>query len=70
MATVILCEITSSIDKSGMYIFGRKKEFYEQKHGRIVDRAMVISPMIDDRAYALANDLGIKTYSYADGVKL
>ncbi len=53
-----------------MYIFGRKKEFYEQKHGRIVDRAMVISPMIDDRAYALAKDLGIETYSYADGVKL
>ena len=68
--TVILCDIKSSIDKAGMYIFGRKKEFYEQKHGRIVDRAMVISPMIDDRAYALAKDLGIETYSYADGVKL
>lgn len=68
--TVILCEIKSSIDKAGMYIFERKKEFYEQKHGRIVDRAMVISPMIDDKALALAKDLGIETYSYADGVKL
>ena len=46
------------------------KEFYEQRHGRIVDRAMVISPMIDDRAYTLAKDLGIETHSYADGVKL
>ncbi len=68
--TVILCEIKSSIDKAGMYIFDRKKEFYVQKHGRKVDRAMVISPMIDDKAYALAKDLGIETYSYADGVQL
>ncbi|MFP4284520.1 MAG: PD-(D/E)XK nuclease family protein [Desulfovermiculus sp.] len=68
--TVILCEIKSSIDKAGMYIFDRKKEFYEQKHGRKVDRAMVISPMIDDKALALAKDLGIETYSYADGVEL
>ena len=68
--TVILCEIKSSIDKAGMYIFDRKKEFYEQQLGRKVDRAMVISPMIDDKALALAKDLGIETYSYADGVKL
>lgn len=68
--TVILCEIKSSIDKAGMYIFDRKKEFYEQQHGRKVDRALVISPMIDDKALALAKDLGIETYSYADGVKL
>ena len=68
--TVILCEIKSSIDKAGMYIFDRKKEFYEQQHGRKVDRAMVISPMIDDKALALAKDLGIETYSYADGVNL
>ena len=68
--TVILCEIKSSIDKAGMYIFDRKKEFYEQQHGRKVDRALVISPMIGDKALALAKDLGIETYSYADGVKL
>ncbi len=67
---IILCEIKSSISKSEMHVFYRKKEYYEKKHGRRVNRTMVISPMIDPLAMNVARELGIETYSYADGVTL
>ena len=66
--TLILCEIKSSISKSEMYTFWRKKNFYEEKHGRKATRTMVISPMVDDRAKAVAKDLNIEVYGYADDV--
>ena len=68
--TVILCEIKSSVSKPDMYIFWRKKEFYESKHDVKVARVMVISPMIDDRAGVVAKDLGIETYGYAEDVTI
>ena len=67
---VILCEIKSSISKAEMHVFYRKKEYYEQKHGLRVNRTMVISPMIEPLALKVAGELGIETYSYADGVTL
>jgi hypothetical protein len=67
--TLILCEIKSSMSKSDLYSFWRKKNFYEEKHGRKASRAMVISPMIDDRAKSAAKDLGIEVYGYAEDVK-
>ena len=68
--TVILCEIKSSVSKPDMYIFWRKKEFYESKHDVKVARVMVISPIIDDRAGVVAKDLGIETYGYAEDVTI
>ncbi len=68
--TLILCEIKSSMSKSDMYSFWRKKKFYENKHDRKTNRVMVISPMIDDYARSAAKDLGIEVYGYADSVKL
>ncbi len=68
--TLILCEIKSSMSKSDMYSFWRKKNFYENKHNRKTSRLMVISPMIDDYARSAAKDLGIEVYGYADSVKL
>ena len=65
---VIVCEIKSSIDKAGMYIFNRKVAFYE-KHHRSVTRKMVICPMVDARALPVAERLGIEIYSYADEVE-
>ena len=67
---IILCEIKSSISKSEMHVFYRKKEYYEKKHDLKVNRTMVISPMIEPLALEVAERLGIETYSYADGVKL
>ena len=64
----IVCEIKSSIDKAGMYIFGRKADFYAKQQNRAIDRQIVISPMVDDRARPVAEALGIEVYSYADTV--
>jgi hypothetical protein len=66
---VIICEIKSSFSKSDMYIFSRKVEFYQKRHERPVTRKLVISPMVDDRALPIAEDLGIEVYSYADSVR-
>jgi hypothetical protein len=59
---LIICELKSSIDKAGMYIFERKVRYYERKHDRKASRMMVISPMIDARAQRVADILGIETY--------
>ncbi|MCK4390108.1 MAG: DUF3782 domain-containing protein [Desulfobacterales bacterium] len=68
--TLILCEIKSSMSKSEMYAFWRKKNFYENKHARKASRVMVISPMIDHRASAVAKDLDIEVYGYAEDVRI
>lgn len=65
---LIICEIKSSIDKAGMYIFERKARFYEEKNNRKASKLIVISPMIDNRAKPVAENLGIITYSGAESV--
>ena len=60
---LILCELKSSMSKSDMVIFDRKVQFYEKKHGRKASRKLVISPMIDQRALAVAKKAGIECYS-------
>ena len=67
--TTIACEIKSSIDKAGMYSFGRKVDFYARHENREVSRKIVISPMVDSRALPVAEALGIEIYSYADAVQ-
>ena len=64
----IACEIKSSIDKAGMYSFGRKVDFYEKHEQRPISRRIVISPMVDSRALPVAKALGIETYSYAEAI--
>lgn len=45
--TLILAEIKSSMSKPDMHAFMRKVDFYEKKHNVMVQRKMVISPMVD-----------------------
>ena len=59
---LLICELKSSIDKAGMYIFERKARFYERRHQCHANRLIVISPMIDARAQQVAERLGIETY--------
>ena len=59
---LLICELKSSIDKAGMYIFERKARFYERRHQHQANRLIVISPMIDARAQQVAERLGIETY--------
>lgn len=49
-----------------MYTLWRKKQFYEKRHQRKVDRVIVISPMVDPRAKPVAEKLGIEIYTYSD----
>ncbi len=67
---LLICELKSSIDKAGMYIFERKARFYERRHGRQANRLLVISPMIDARARQVAKRLGIETYGDSTEVEL
>ncbi len=60
---LLICELKSSIDKAGMYIFERKARFYEKRHQRKADQLIVISPMLDARARRVAEQLGIETFS-------
>ncbi|MEK7278268.1 MAG: DUF3782 domain-containing protein, partial [Chloroflexota bacterium] len=62
---LILCELKSSMSKSDMYVFERKRRFYEKRHNRKATRALVISPMVDARALPVAQQFGIEVYSSA-----
>ena len=59
---LILCELKSSMSKSDMHTFERKVRFYERRHGRQATCMIVISPMIDDRARRVGEQLGIELY--------
>ncbi len=65
---VIACEIKSAMSKADLYTFERKVVFYEKLHQRPVSRRIVISPMVREDARAVAQNLGIEVYSYADEV--
>jgi hypothetical protein len=60
---LLICELKSSMSKPDMYTFERKARFYERRHQRQASRLLVISPMIDDKARAVAQSLGIETYT-------
>jgi hypothetical protein len=66
----IACEIKSSIDKAGMYSFGRKVDFYAKQEQRQVNRKIVISPMVERRAIPVAAAIGIEIYSDASIVEM
>ena len=57
---LIICEIKSSVSKPDIYAFIRKVDYYEEKHKRKVDRRLVISPMIDEKARKAAAEQGVE----------
>jgi hypothetical protein len=59
----LILELKSSVDKAGIYSFERKARFYERRHQRQANRLIVVSPMIEPKALAVARQLGIETYS-------
>ncbi|CDH44689.1 PD-(D/E)XK nuclease family protein [Candidatus Contendibacter odensensis] len=67
---LLICELKSSTDKAGMYIFERKARFYEKRHQRQANRRIVISPMIDPKAKRVAEQLGIEIYSDSTDVEM
>ena len=67
---LVVCEIKSSMSRSDMYTFERKVRFYERQEGRQAHRRIVISPMVEEKALRVAQELGIEVYSHADDVSL
>ena len=65
---LIICEIKSSISKADMYFFQKKARFYEKRHNRTAKHLITISPMVDEKARKVAEELGIKVFSYADEI--
>jgi hypothetical protein len=61
---VYLAEIKSSTSVNDMYAFLRKVAFYEKKEACKVTRKMVISPMVEPKAWEVAKSMGIEVYSY------
>ena len=61
---LMLCELKSSMSRADMFAFYKKTKFYEQKQNRKSDRLIVISPMVEDQAKKVADELGVKIYSF------
>jgi hypothetical protein len=57
---VLVVEIKSSLDRANVYIFARKVEFYAQHTGRQVNRKLIISPYVDNRAKEVGLQLGVE----------
>jgi hypothetical protein len=64
--SLIIMELKSSISKNDLYIFERKVRWYESKFDVIVNRAIVVSPMVDRWAIAVAEKLKIELFSNFD----
>jgi hypothetical protein len=65
---LILCELKSSMSKSDIYAFERKVQYYQRRHGREVNRKIVISPMVRPEARPVAKRLGIEVFGFAEDV--
>lgn len=66
--TLILCELKSSISKGDVFLFERKILYYEKRHQRTANRRIIVSPMVDPKARALADKLGMEVFSFAEDV--
>ena len=66
---LIICELKSSMSKSDMYMFEKKARYYEKKHKQTANRLIVISPMIDEKAFIIGKKLNIECYSSSNDIK-
>jgi hypothetical protein len=57
---VIVVEIKSSLDRANMYQFDRKVAFYVRRTGRQVDRKLIVTPFVDNRAKEIGLRLGVE----------
>jgi hypothetical protein len=60
---VIVVEIKSSLDQANIYLFDRKVAFYARKTGRQVDRKVVVTPFVDNRAKDIGLRLGVEIFT-------
>ncbi len=67
---VVVAEIKSSISKEELAIFLRKVKIFEKKEGRVVNKMLIISPMIDSKAQTFPRENGIKAHGFPEKIKL
>lgn len=67
---IIAIEIKSSISRGDVFMFNRKIQFYENKEGKKVSRAIIISPMVESKAIELAKKYGMEVYGEPEDVPL
>ncbi|MEA3346221.1 MAG: DUF3782 domain-containing protein [Chloroflexota bacterium] len=65
----ILLELKSSVSWNDVDAFDKKVAFYEQTEGVEVERRIIISPMFEPRAEALAQELEMEAYTSAYDVR-
>ena len=61
--TIILIEIKSSMNKSDVYTFDKKIQFYKNREGKTVNRRLVVSPFVEPNAMEVANKLRIEVFT-------
>ena len=60
---LIICELKSSMSRSDVHIFERKARFYEKRYQRQANRLLIISPMVEEKAAKIADELGIEVFN-------
>ncbi|MDW8087890.1 MAG: DUF3782 domain-containing protein, partial [Candidatus Calescibacterium sp.] len=65
---IIIAEIKSSMSKADVFILKKKIDFYEKKEKKKANRVLIISPMVDQKAWELAKELGFEVYSYPEDI--
>jgi hypothetical protein len=65
---LMVCEIKASVSKGDVALFERKVQFYTSRHQRTVSQKIIISPMVDKYALALAKEFGMLVYDTAHDV--
>jgi len=63
---VFILEIKSSVSRGDVSVFARKVKFYEAREGVTVDRRILLSPFVEERARDLALQMGVEVISDAE----
>jgi hypothetical protein len=67
--TLILIEITSSVNKGDVTLFQRKIRFYEEQEGKTADRKLIVSPFVDPPAMDRAANLEMEVFTNINSVQ-
>lgn len=62
----IAIEIKSFVSRGDVSTFYRKIKFYEKTERGKIDRAIIVSPMVDRKALELAKKFGFEVYGYPE----
>jgi hypothetical protein len=57
---LVVLEIKSSISAADVLVFARRVKLYEAVTGRVPDRAIMVGPWIDERAWEVGGKLGVE----------